>query len=64
VDKMAISLQTDTRKETRKGGVDFVLSEGKTLKIKTSPQGEEVLEFTADKDYNCYIYVGLTEKIE
>ena len=56
-----MELITEERQESRIGNQEFTLEAGKTLKIETSPDGEELLDFTADKQYTVRILVHMTD---
>ena len=57
-----VELVTEQAKESKIGSERFVLAVGQQLKIETSPEGEEVLNFTADKNYVVYLNVHLTQE--
>lgn len=65
---MAINLSTVTvsaraSANFSQGSVDFSLATGKTLKIETSPNGEEILDLTVPvgKSWDVSISVSINE---
>jgi hypothetical protein len=59
---MAINLQDIRREVSRIGSANGVLALNQKLKINITGEEGKLLDFTADKDYDFYIYVRLEEK--
>jgi len=59
---MAMELaQVDVNMVKHQGDIEFQLPAGKTLKIKTSPHGEDHLSFTAEagEEWSVLVFVRL-----
>jgi len=59
---MAIELQDIRREVSLIGSANGILALNQKLKINIAGEEGQLLDFTADKDYDFYVYVRLEER--